>query len=76
MLSKLNFWQYFASSLNNFPALKKKLVEKLQMIYYALQYFHFCQPFENTIFAEILNIVAKFQKDSIFRAENFRENFR
>jgi len=32
---------------------------------------HFCQNFEITIFAEILNIVAKFRKDSIFCAEIF-----
>jgi len=41
-------------------------------IYYALRYFHFCQNFEIRIFAEILIIVAKFRKDSYFRAEIFR----
>jgi len=35
----------------------KELVEKLH-IYYAIQYFHFCQHFEITHFAEILKIVA------------------
>jgi len=35
------------------------------------QYFHFCQNFEITVVAEILNIVAKFRKDSIFRTETF-----
>jgi len=40
-------------------------------IYYSLRYFHFCQSFEITIFAEILKIVAIFRKDSSFRGEIF-----
>jgi len=41
----------------------KQLVEKVHMRYYVayvLQYFHFCQKFEITIFVKIVNIVAKF----------------
>jgi len=40
-------------------------------IYYALNIFIFVKKFEITIFAEILNIMAKFWKDSVFRAEIF-----
>jgi len=52
-----------------FPCPWKKLVEKLHN--YALRYFHSCQNFEITIFAEIVNIVEIFRKDSIFRAKVF-----
>jgi len=45
----------------------KKLVEKLHILPSPI--FLFCQKFEITILAKILNIVAKFRKDSIFRAE-------
>jgi len=50
---------------------QKKIVEKLHIAYYAPWYLHFCQHFEITIFAEILNIVAKFGNDSIFSADIF-----
>jgi len=38
-------------------------------IYYAFRYFHFRQNLEITIFVQILNIVEKFWKDSIYRAK-------
>jgi len=67
-----NFWQYFASSLTNFAAPPKKSVKKLYIdIYTVLQYFHFCQNLEITIFAKILKNVAIFLKDLIFKVEIF-----
>jgi len=40
-------------------------------MYNVLRFFHFCQNIEIIIFLEILNIVNKFWKDSIFKAEIF-----
>jgi len=54
-----------------FPCPPKQLVEKLHLL---SAIFIFFQNFEITIFAEILNIAAKFQKYLVCRAK-FRETF-
>jgi len=56
-----------ASSLIYFHT-RKTLVEKLR---YAMQYFHFGQNFEITIFAKIFKYVSKLLKDSMFMVEIF-----
>jgi len=56
-----NLSAIFLANLNYFRA-PKNLVEKLHIGYYALQYFHFCQNFEITIFAKFLNEFSTFLK--------------
>jgi len=69
MLAKL--LPYFASSQSKFPT-PQKISSKITHTMLS-NIFIFVKKFKLQSFTEIMNIVAKFWKDSIFRAETFAE---
>jgi len=71
-----NFCQYFASFPPSLPP--KQLVEQITYTshYFLSNIFIFVQKIKSRFFPKILNIVAKFRRDSIFQAKIFAKLFR